>query len=104
MPDETLTPSEKMDIESEEIDNVSTSIITQINPLISNPDFKKIIDMLDKKLPEMRDMNTPDVIMDGDDHDDDEQRNKKPKLGGAKKRRTKKAKKHIKKRRYSRKH
>jgi hypothetical protein len=94
-PDDNITTALKTSIESEKINSVSTSIITQINPLVENEDFKKIIDMLDKKLPEMRDMNTPDVIMNSDDDDDDEEPNKKAKTseGGSKKRRTKKAKK-----------
>ena len=86
--DDILTAEQKTSI-----DNVSSSITTQIHPLVDNPDFKTIINMLDN-------VDTSD-----NNDDDDKQRHKNPKTseGGSKKRKTKKAKKRGNKRRYSRK-
>jgi hypothetical protein len=59
--------------------------------LVENPEYAIIMERLNKQLDEIRDRNTPDVVMDQSN-------------GGSKNRRTKKAKKRGNKRRYSRKH
>ncbi len=64
-------------------------IETDVGQLTDNSEYTSIMEDLDRKLQEIIDRNNPPAFM---------------KKGGAKKRRTKKAKKHINKRRYSRKH
>jgi hypothetical protein len=79
------------------VNDAITTIKNTVGELKNNPEYASIMEDLEEKLQEIIDMNTTDALnitttVFG--------MNK----GGAKKRRTKKAKKHIKKRRYSRKH
>ena len=75
------------------IKSISSILEPQKKPknLFDSEKYKGIIHDLDSKLQQIIDINTPDVVIDKS-------------KGGSKKRRTKKAKKHINKRRYSRKH
>jgi hypothetical protein len=73
----------------EEVNRAINNIETNVGELTDNIEYVSIMEDLDRKLQEIIDRSNPPAFM---------------KKGGAKKRRTKKAKKHINKRRYSRKH
>jgi hypothetical protein len=72
-----------------EVNRAIKNIETDVGQLTDNIEYVSIMEDLDRKLQEIIDRSNPPAFM---------------KEGGSKKRRTKKAKKHIKKRRYSRKH